>query len=414
MHLVADEEPARIKIVIIRSLSAKTPALFFEPSDMESFRCGSPRNSPHFQSRRFGTAMPLHSAALSALPREETNQKKKFGSNSSLCELTMRAELDDRHGVDAQDRTNLTDLNTLDEGPPKKKRAGLIAWKDLRNTRYISEGAFCSVHSAQLEGKMVAVKLLKTEHEGDEVAITDVEMEAELLKEMSHEHVLKMIGHGRHLTRPFIVMERLECTLSDKLKSTQAGFFFLQSKRTQLSLPVSLDYAKQLAKAMVYLHHEAFPGYHLLLRDLKPDNIGITCDGRLVLIDFGLSKLIPASPTEDVEDFKPEVLTGKTGSARYMAPEVALSKPYNIKAEVYSFSMILYEMVAHQKHFAEMDLATLFSEVFISGLRPPLLRKWPTELRVLLTECWSRHPKCRPNFCTVLGRVEELLSALPK
>jgi len=131
-----------------------------------------------------------------------------------------------------------------------------------------------------------------------------------------------------------------------------------------------------------------------------------------VLIDFGLSKLIPSSPTEDIDDFCPVDMTGKTGSARYMAPEVALSKPYNTKAEVHSFSMILYEMVAHQKPFGGMDLDTLFSEVFISGARPPLSWKWPTELRLLLKDCWHREPTRRPNFHTVLSRVEDLLEAL--
>ncbi|KAL1493532.1 hypothetical protein AB1Y20_017235 [Prymnesium parvum] len=347
-------------------------------------------------------------ATLSASPREETAQQQDCGLTST-CSLAPYETLDH---LCAHERSTPSYLHPLDERPPKKQRAGLIAWKDLKNTRYISEGAFCSVHGAQLEGKLVAVKHLKAEHECDEAAITDIELEAELLKHMSHHHVLKMIGHGRHLHRPFIVVERLQCSLSDKLKSTQSGGFFSQTERAQLSLPVSLDYAKQLANAMVYIHHDAFPGHHLLHRDLKPDNIGITYDGRLVLIDFGLSKLIPSSPTEDIDDFCPVDMTGKTGSARYMAPEVALSKPYNTKAEVHSFSMILYEMVAHQKPFGGMDLDTLFSEVFISGARPPLSWKWPTELRLLLKDCWHREPTRRPNFHTVLSRVEDLLEAL--
>lgn len=154
-------------------------------------------------------------------------------------------------------------------------RAGLIGWKDLRITRYISEGAFCSVHGAQLEGKLVAVKHLKAEHECDEVAITDIELETELLKHMSHHHVLKMIGHGRHLHRPFIVVERLQCSLSDKLKSTQSGGFFSQTERAQLSLPVSLDYAKQLANAMVYIHHDAFPGHHVRCSRTRTDVLAV-------------------------------------------------------------------------------------------------------------------------------------------
>jgi len=130
-----------------------------------------------------------------------------------------------------------------------------------------------------------------------------------------------------------------------------------------------------------------------------------------VLIDFGLSKLIPSSPTEDIDDFCPVDMTGKTGSARYMAPEVGLSMPYNTKADVYSFSMILYTMVAHRKPFGAMEMETLISDVFIAGARPPLSRKWPTALRMLLTDCWRQNPKGRPNFRTVLRQVEDLLAA---
>jgi len=201
---------------------------------------------------------------------QRENTRKRCGSTSSLCELATRCELDEPQDIQAaraggmsRDRSKPSDLNLLDQEPPKKKRAGLIAWKDLKNTRYIGEGAFCSVHGAQLEGNLVAVKLLKAEHECDEVAIGDIDLERELLREMSHEHVLKMIGHGRHLHRPFIVVERLECSLSDKLRGTQSGIFFSRTSRAQLPLSSSLDYAKQLAKAMVYIHYEAFPGHHV-------------------------------------------------------------------------------------------------------------------------------------------------------
>ena len=62
----------------------------------------------------------------------------------------------------------------------------------------------------------------------------------------------------------------------------------------------------------------------------------------MLLFDFGLAKLIPRAAGPDDA---PVEMTGKTGSARYMAPEVALSRPYNEKADVHSFAMILYQVL---------------------------------------------------------------------
>mmetsp|Transcript_22051 Transcript_22051/g.32894 ORF Transcript_22051/g.32894 Transcript_22051/m.32894 type:complete len:116 (-) Transcript_22051:12-359(-) len=108
-------------------------------------------------------------------------------------------------------------------------------------------------------------------------------------------------------------------------------------------------------------------------------------------------------------------MTGKTGTALYMAPEVALSMPYNTKCDVHSYSMVLYELVSHRKPFGiGMDRETLITEVFILGARPPLSRKWakwPAALRLLLKDCWHEQAKCRPDFRTVLKRVESLCAA---
>ena len=88
----------------------------------------------------------------------------------------------------------------------------------------------------------------------------------------------------------------------------------------------ALDCAVQLASALAYCHDEAFAGYRVLHRDVKPPNIGFKPDGQLVLFDFGLATLWVRG--DDVaNDDAPRKLTGETGSLRYMAPEVADSQP---------------------------------------------------------------------------------------
>ena len=80
--------------------------------------------------------------------------------------------------------------------------------------------------------------------------------------------------------------------------------------------------------------------------------IGLTLGGEVKIIDFGLARVVDnASPDMD-ELYE---MSGETGSLRYMAPEVASSKPYNQKADVYSFGMILWELVAYEKPFNGMN-----------------------------------------------------------
>mmetsp|Transcript_10610 Transcript_10610/g.15796 ORF Transcript_10610/g.15796 Transcript_10610/m.15796 type:complete len:90 (+) Transcript_10610:270-539(+) len=88
---------------------------------------------------------------------------------------------------------------------------------------------------------------------------------------------------------------------------------------------------------MKFIHFDAFPGYHAIHRDLKPDNI-VFLDNTVKLMDFGLACLVPQS-TSSSTYYK---MTGDTGTLRYMAPEVATHNPYNEKVDVYSFSLIVW------------------------------------------------------------------------
>ena len=175
-------------------------------------------------------------------------------------------------------------------------------------------------------------------------------------------------------------------------------------------------------------------------------------DGRLVLFDFGLAKLWQTSCDEPAD--APRQLTGQTGSARYMAPEVARSRPYGTSAEVYSFGILLWQLASHERPFAGMDmqrharqvgLAAAWCVVLVAntpppllrptytttttyyydnyyyyyyyyywqvvdgGQRPPLKKGWPPLLCALLEDCWHVQPVRRPGMREVCGRLRKLL-----
>lgn len=102
-------------------------------------------------------------------------------------------------------------------------------------------------------------------------------------------------------------------------------------------------------------------------------------------------------------------MSGETGSLRYMAPEVADGLPYNFTADVYSFGIILWELNASKKPYEGLNRELFYERIVHGGERPPLGRKWPSELTSLMSECWDADMHNRPKFRDVVSRLDALL-----
>jgi serine/threonine protein kinase len=92
-----------------------------------------------------------------------------------------------------------------------------------------------------------------------------------------------------------------------------------------------------------------------------------------------------------------------------MAPEVADALPYNHKADVYSYGIILWELNAGKKPFDGLNRELFYERVVHGGERPPMLKKWPEELKTLLTDCWSADIDVRPSFTEIVNKIDEML-----
>mmetsp|Transcript_27046 Transcript_27046/g.64980 ORF Transcript_27046/g.64980 Transcript_27046/m.64980 type:complete len:199 (+) Transcript_27046:1-597(+) len=167
-----------------------------------------------------------------------------------------------------------------------------------------------------------------------------------------------------------------------------------------------LKCARSLADALAYCHGRAVPNVMVLHRDLKPDNVGFTLDGTVKLIDFGLARIVEnATVSNEVYE-----MSGETGSLRYMAPEVADSKPYNQKADVYSFGIILWELVALKKPYDGMNREEFYYRVVHGGERPVVNKKWPEDLTELMKSCWDAEVVQRPNFSDVVEILDSMVA----
>lgn len=121
-------------------------------------------------------------------------------------------------------------------------------------------------------------------------------------------------------------------------------------------------------------------------------------DGTLKVMDFGLSTIVPDSCPESDEVYN---LSGETGSLRYMAPEVAKRDFYNHKADVYSFGVMLWELVTFTKPFDRMSREEFYEKVVKDGLRPEIGKKFPQDLSRLIQSCWDNDPQVRPSFQSI-------------
>jgi len=293
-----------------------------------------------------------------------------------------------------------------------KSPARVIKWGALGSLKFLGEGEFATAHATQLEDETVAVKMLKPQKAKDETAVSGLKREIMLMTLMIHPNVLRSSAIGEHEEKPFMVLSVLTSVLSNDLPQSadNVPFWTRRAEVNRWPMTRALCYGVQLARAIKYCHDDAFPGYRIIHRDIKPNNIGFVGPDQLVLFDFGLASLWKHGDTRT--DDEPRTLTGETGSLRYMAPEVAMSKPYSHRSEAFSFATILWEMAAHQRPYGQFNSEGPFKAALASGTLPDVNAKWPEEFKSILADCWQLAEGARPEFHSTLPRLENLHASL--
>ena len=204
--------------------------------------------------------------------------------------------------------------------------------------------------------------------------------EARAIAALNHPNVCTLHDIGPN----YLVMELLEGhTLAERIKLGA------------IPLDEALVIAKQIAAALEAAHEKG-----ITHRDLKPGNIILKPDGppetAVKVLDFGLAKLggTPTAPSEH----SPTVTMGATqagvilGTAAYMAPEQARGKEVDRRADIWSFGVVLYEMLTGQRLFKGEDLADTLASVI---KEEPKLERVPAKVQRLLRSCLEKDPKQR-------------------
>lgn len=253
--------------------------------------------------------------------------------------------------------------------------------------------------------------------------IADLVIEAQYLSILNHPHIIKLHAMTNH--SPYyqyrqygILFDKLNCMLSHRFiewrkynqyNSLTHLLFDNDSIKEQSCFYNRLQYTYHIATAIQYLHEN-----NIMYRDLKPDNIGFDIMNEIKLIDFGLIKEYD-NTKRNVDDGLFYHITGNTGSPQYMCPRVALKLPYNESCDVYSFCILLWQILQLEIPFEKYNYIQLRTKVLIEGIdgeRPKIykynLKKkwWSNELQDLMNRGWSYDYKVRPtmkDICTILN-----------
>lgn len=297
-----------------------------------------------------------------------------------------------------------------------------LSESDFTEVSFLTSGSCSDIYTAIFQEKPVIVKILKVEYEQHSIANNEFKLELDILIRFSHENIIKVVGAGI-TPRPLIVLEWLEGgSLADKLSKLMSsklsssvhtdkkGFSLLpydngNHKNFKEENRLMLGHVLTIARTLKYLHTEAFHGLAIIHRDLKPENIGFTADGALRIFDFGLASAIyRRQNNSDVYQ-----LTGFTGSIRYMAPEVALKQPYSEKVDVFSFGILVWQMLTLETPYTYANKAVIMGRVVLNNERPKIPSEWPTKLKDLLSKCWDLNANTRPDFPTIVSILEDIV-----
>ena len=249
----------------------------------------------------------------------------------------------------------------------------------------------------------------------------DLAKDGLILASLDHPHILHVQGWpptlltgfehtGRHDSF-FLVLEKLQLTLDKRMdiwkkktKSLNYAITHRGSKKASFWLD-RLKVALHIADALQYLHDQ-----RILHRDLKPENIGFDLAGVTKLYDFDVARVLPDEALFDVDAVF--TLTQNVGSLRYMSPECGLGLQYNRKADVYSFSLLLHELMTLEKPYHHLKSYDHEHDVFQLGTRPIIPNEWPSALRLLVQEGWTRDPMQRPNMHQVSDVLGNLVQGI--
>ncbi|KMZ70586.1 Protein kinase superfamily protein [Zostera marina] len=269
----------------------------------------------------------------------------------------------------------------------------------------IAHGTFGTVHRGVYCGQDVAVKLLDW---GDDDANdsninalrSTFNQEVAVWHNLDHPNVTKFIGATMG-TKKFNLyrgkygnLDNVCCVVLEYLDGGTLKTFLLRNSFKQLAFKVVMQLALDLARGLSYLHSK-----NIVHRDVKTENMLLDKKRKLKITDFGVARVVAQNPKD---------MTRETGTLGYMAPEVLRGDPYDIKCDVYSFGICLWEIYCCDMPYSDLSISQVISGIASKNLRPEIPWYCPTSLANVMMRCWNENANRRPEMYQVVQMLEAI------
>ncbi|PKI34604.1 serine/threonine-protein kinase STY13-like [Punica granatum] len=272
------------------------------------------------------------------------------------------------------------DLTKLNMGPP------------------FAQGAFGKLYRGTYNGEEVAIKILeRPENDPGKAQLMEQQFQQEvmMLATLNHPNIVRFIGACK---KPLVW-----CIVTEYAKGGSVRQFLTKRQNRSVPLKLAIRQALDVAKGMAYVH-----GLGFIHRDLKSDNLLINSDKTIKIADFGVARI----------EVQTEGMTPETGTYRWMAPEMIQHRPYTQKVDVYSFGIVLWELITGLLPFQNMTAVQAAFAVVNKEVRPIIPSDCLPILSNIMTRCWDPNPKTRPTFTEVVRMLEyaetEILTTVRK
>lgn len=249
--------------------------------------------------------------------------------------------------------------------------------------------------------RQVAIKVLPASLAGDADRLVRFQREAEVLAALNHPNIAAIYGLEKTPGVTALVMELVE---GDDLSQ--------RISRGAMPPEEALPLATQIADALEAAHEQG-----IIHRDLKPQNIKVRPDGTVKILDFGLAKAIePPDGAPNADAMNSPTMTARAtalgmiiGTAAYMSPEQARGRAVDRRADIWSFGVVLFEMLSGTHAFAGDDISITLANVLKEDVKwDALPAHLPAPLLTLLRRCLEKDPRKRLSW---IGEARMLLEA---
>ena len=258
----------------------------------------------------------------------------------------------------------------------------------------IGAGGMAVVYKAEQPSleRLVAVKELRGDLGKDKSLVARFEREAKYVAALAHQNIVHIYDFITRANAMYIVMEFVD----------GIDVHTLLARGPRMPPDVAAVIALQAARALEYAHFR-----NVVHRDFKPSNLMITRHGDVKLMDFGIAR---DSSYEDPSLTRPGIALG---TPAYMSPEQILGERVDFRSDIFSFGIVLYQLLTGDKPFAEDDTRSVMNHILHQTYRTPraLYPDIPMRLQRIVRRCLQKRPNDRYSRTELLRRdLEEFVT----